>query len=452
MNIVIVGAGVVGQSLAEQLSIEGHQVSVVDQNRAMLRAIGEKLDVLCVHGNAGMPSVLKRAGVRKSEMVIAVTDVDEVNIVVGMLASRFGAKHIIVRIRNREYLGDNPILPLQELGIHQIINPDLAIVDALVRTIEIPGSYHVATLADGKLLILGFIIPEDSPAAGLTMAELREVGSLETFLVLDINRGDQTIVPKGSDKLEKGDVVHILCSSRTVVLVPPIIHTKSEQVDVVIIAGASRIGIQLAEAIQEKVERVVLIEGDRTAAEEAAAQLKKTMVVKGDITDLDVLQEANLDRCDLFCAVSDDDQANTMSALLAKKHSRTVAAVLVHQPEYVPVVNSLGIEIVINPRLATVGQILTHVRRGHVHSVTRLTRGRAEILEMQAPKSSPAVGVPLKKLRFPEQALLGAIVHNGVMSIPTGDSVIAPDDTVVVFALPEAISTIEKLFSRRRWI
>jgi trk system potassium uptake protein TrkA len=205
----------------------------------------------------------------------------------------------------------------------------------------------------------------------------------------------------------------------------------------VIIAGASRIGVQLAEAIQEKVERVVLIEADQIMAEEAA--------------DLDVLEEANLERCDLFCALSDDDQANTMSALLAKKHSRTVSAVLVHQPEYVPVVNSLGIEIVINPRRATVGQILTHVRRGHVHSVTRLARGRAEILEMEAPKSSPAVGVPLKKLRFPEQALLGAIVHNGVMTIPTGDSVVEPGDTVVVFALPEAIAAIEKLFSRRRW-
>jgi trk system potassium uptake protein TrkA len=226
MNIVIVGAGVVGQSLAEQLSEEGHQVSVVDRNRELLRSVNEKLDVLCVHGNAGMPSVLKRAGIRKSEMVIAVTDVDEVNIVVGIMAARFKVKHIIVRVRNREYLDEASILPMKDLGIHQVINPDLAIVDALVRTIEIPGSYHIATLADCKLLILGFIIPEDSPAAGLTMAELREVGSLEAFLVLDINRGDQSIVPKGPDHLETGDAVHILCSSKTVELVPPIIHQK----------------------------------------------------------------------------------------------------------------------------------------------------------------------------------------------------------------------------------
>ena len=451
MNIVIVGAGVVGRSLAEQLSVEGHRVSVIDNNRSMLHSLSEKLDVLCIHGNAGMFSVLRRAGVEQAEMVIAVTDVDEVNIVVGMLASRLKVKHIIARIRNREYLSEKSVLKLDELGIQQVINPDPDIVDALVRTIKIPGSYHIATLADKKLLILGFIVPPDSPAVGITLAELRDVGSLEAFLVLDINRGDETIIPKGPDMLEPGDVVHILCSARTVELVPPIIHTKSRPVEVVIIAGASRTGVQLAEAIQDQVERVVLIEPDAQIAEDAAASLKKTMVLKGDPADLDVLEEASLERCDLFCALSDDDQANTMSALLAKKHGNTVAAVMVHQPEYVPVINSLGIEIVINPRLATVGEILTHVRRGHVHSVTRLTRGRAEILELKATSSSSAVGKPLSQLRFPEKALLAAIIHDGVMSIPSGSSKIETDDTVVVFALPEAIPGIEKLFTRRKW-
>jgi trk system potassium uptake protein TrkA len=196
---------------------------------------------------------------------------------------------------------------------------------------------------------------------------------------------------------------------------------------------------------------VVLVEPDPTAAEEAAAKLRNTLVLKGEPTDLDVLQEASLDKCDLFCALSDDDQSNIMSSLLVKKHSAAFAAALVHQPEYVPVLNSLGMEIVINPRLVTVGEILMHVRRGHVHSVTRLAQGRAEILELEAPEASPAVRAKLKDMKFPENALLGAIVHDGVMRIPSGESKIEPGDTVVVFALPDAIPSIEKLFSRRRW-
>jgi trk system potassium uptake protein TrkA len=451
MNIVVIGAGVVGQSLAEQLSSEGHRVSLVDRDRARLHAIGEKLDVLCVHGNAGTPSVLERAGIKKAEMVIAVTDVDEVNMVVGMVADRLGVKHSIVRVRNREYFGDGAVLSLKAMGIDQVINPAPTIVDAMVRTIEVPGSYHIATLAGGQLVILGFVIPKDSPAAGLTLAELRDIGSVETFLVLDIARGDQVIVPRGFDTIQPGDSVHILCSSKTVKLVPPIIHSEPQIVNVVIIGGASRIGVQLAEAIQDKTERVVLIEPDPTAAEEAAAKLRNTLVLNGEPTDLDVLEEASLDKCDLFCALSDDDQSNIMSALLAKKHSHAFAAALVHQPEYVPVLNSLGMEIVINPRLVTVGEILMHVRRGHVHSVTRLAQGRAEILELEVPEASPAVRAKLKDMNFPENALLGAIVHDGVMCIPDGESKIEPGDTVVVFALPDAIPGIEKLFSRRRW-
>jgi len=451
MNILVVGAGVVGESLAEQLSIEGHRVSMIDRDRHKIKKLGEKLDVLTVHGNAGMPSVLNRAGIRDAQMVIAVTDIDEVNLVVGMLASKMGVKHRIVRIRNQEYLENDCVIPLHELGIDHVINPDPAIVNALARMIEIPGSSDFATLAGGQVLMLGFDIAGDSPLVGRTMAELREVGKLDAFLILYITRGDDVLVPKGQDKIEPGDNIHLLVSSRTVEFVAPFIHKTPRKMDHVIIAGASRVGLQLAEQVQGKVEKVFLIEPDGESAYEAGERLTDTTVLKGDETDLDVLEEAALDECDLFCAVSDDDQRNMMSALLAKKHSTTAAAVLVHQPEYVPVMDSLGIEIVLNPRLVTVGEILMHVRRGHIHSVTRLAESRAELLEMEAPEKSPAVKKKLRELDFPSNALLGAIVRDGKMQIPTGNTQVKPGDTVVVFALPDAIPKIEKLFSRRRW-
>jgi len=451
VNILIVGAGVVGVALAEQLSIEGHKVAVIDRNRSKINELNDKLDVLAVRGNGAMPSVLKRAGIEAAGMVIAVTDVDEVNLVVGMLASRLGVKHRIVRIRNREYLEDACVLNLGELGIDHVINPDPAIVDALARMIEIPGSSDYATLAGGQVLMLGFDIAEDSPVVGKTLAELREVGDTDAFLILYITRGDKVIVPRGADTIEAGDNIHLLVSADTVQFVSPMVHRRSRKVSEVIIAGASRMGLQLAESISDKVEKIFMIEPDAEAAEEAAGRLQKATVLQGDETSLDVLREANLETCDMFCAVTDNDRRNMLSVLLAKKHSDTMTAVLLHNPEYVPVLDSLGVQIVVNPRLVTVGEILMHVRRGHIHSVTRLAESRAELIEMEASADSPAVKHELKDMNFPPNALVGAIVRDGVMRIPTGGSKIEPGDIVVVFALPDAIPRIEKLFSRRKW-
>ncbi|MBN2496765.1 MAG: Trk system potassium transporter TrkA [Deltaproteobacteria bacterium] len=451
MNIVVIGAGVVGTDLAEQLSTEGHRVAVVDSDRRKVKELNEKLDVLGVYGNAGMPSILDKAGIRAADMVIAVTDVDEINLVVGMLAARLGVKHRIVRIRNREYTAADALLPLGELGIDHVINPEPSIVQALAGMLEYPGSCDYATLADGQVLMLGFDIAEDSPSAGKTLAELREVGDLDAFLFLYIHRGDEVIVPRGSDCILPGDNVHVLASADTVKFVLPMIHRRPVEVDCVIISGTSRVALKLAETIQDRVERVYLIEPDPERAEEAAADLKKVTVLRGEPTDLDVLEEAALDKCDLFCALADDDQRNMLSALLVKRHGRALAAVQVHQPEFVPVLDSLGVEIVLNPRLVTVGEIMMHVRRGHVHSVTRLAEGRAEILEMEVPEGSPAVKSKLRELDFPKNALLGAIVRDGIMQIPSGETICKPGDTVLVFALPDAIGRIEKLFTRRRW-
>ncbi|OGQ85361.1 MAG: hypothetical protein A2289_01380 [Deltaproteobacteria bacterium RIFOXYA12_FULL_58_15] len=447
MQIVIVGAGVVGTALAEQLSHEGHQVSVIDRDRHKVRELSEKLDVLGVHGNAAMPSVLRRAGIQEAQMVIAVTDVDEVNVIVGMMAMRLGVEHRIVRIRNSEYLDENCIISPQELGIEHVINPEPAIVDALVRMIEIPGSVDVATLAGGQVLMLGFDIEEDSPAAGKTTAELREVSDLDSFLFIDIMRGDEVIVPKGNDRILPGDNVHILVAEGTVPFLLPIIHRQRRQTARVILLGASRIGVELAKAMEGRVERMVLIEPDPGLAEEAASVLKKTTVLQGEGTDLEVLEEASIGTCDLFCAVSDNDQRNMLAALLARKHGAKKEAVLVHQPEFVPVLDSLGVEIVINPRLVTVSEALMHVRRGLVHSVTRLAGSRGEILEIEAQPGSRVVGAPLKALNFPKNALVGAIVRDDIMQIPTGDTIIQPGERVVVYALQEAIAAIEKLFA-----
>ena len=450
MNIVIAGAGVVGTAVAEQLSHEGHQVVVIDNDRRVLRRAEDRLDVLCVHGNASSPSTLKKAGLAQAHMLIAVTPIDEVNIVVGMLAKRVGVKTRLVRLRNIEYSREPVFSFLKESGIEHIINPDPTIVNALVRMLEIPGTNDIATLAGGEILMIGVEIPEDSPTAGRSLAEIRDLGALDTFIILNITRGDDVFVPSGEDQLQVGDHARLLVARDMVPFMVPMIHREPKQTRTVIISGANRLGLELAEALVDKVQKLVIIEPNVDLAEEAANFVEKAMVLTGDPTDLEVLEEASIDLADLFCAVMEDDQKNFLSALLAKKHGAAKSAVLVRQPDYISVLDSLGSDIVINPRLVTVGEIMAHVRKGHIHSVTQMAKTKAEVLEMVAPADSPIIKEPLRNIKFPKNAIVGAIVRDGLMQLPVGETQIQPGETCIVYTLPEGISKIEKLFTSRK--
>jgi len=446
MRILIVGAGVVGTSLAEQLSTEGHQVSIIDRDRRLINELLEKFDILALHGDACSDRLLNRAGLKHADMLIAVTNVDEVNLVLGIIAARNNIPRRIIRVRNREYGKHSGLLPLGELGIHDVINPEPVVVDSLVRMIDIPGCNDVFTLANGQAQVLGFTLAEDSPMRGHTLAELRQLGDLNSFLILYINRGDQLIVPSGEATLEAGDVIHLLVSTDTLPFILPMVHRSPPKINQVIIVGASRIGMALAKTLQEKVKRTILIEPDEELAREAAAKLDKATVLQGDATDLEVLNEASIEICDLFCAVTGDDQENMLSSLLAKRHSEARTAVLVSQPEYVPVLDRLGVERVINPRLVTVSEILRHIRRGRIHSVNRVADSHAEILELEAQPGSRVVGGPLNKIKFPKGALIGGILSDDIMEIPNGETEIQPGQRVVVFTLAEEVKAIEKLF------
>lgn len=448
MKVVIIGAGVVGSSLAEQLSTEGHQVAVIDQNRARVRELNESMEVLAVQGNGAQPSILEKVGARSADMVIAVTSNDEVNLVVGMVATRLGVPHRIVRIRNPEYVAPNSVISLKELGLHHVVNPEPFIVESLSRMMELPGSYDFATLAAGQVEMFGFRIAEDSPAIGRSLQELRELGTLNAFLVLYITRGGQSFVPRGQERLRRGDNVHVLVSPDTVQFLLPIVYPHPEPTNHVVVVGASRVGLELTERLQGRIKHLTLIEPNPDLAAEAADHLPKAMVLCGEPTDLKVLEEASIDKCDFFCALSEDDQSNMLSTLLAKRHGAEHTAVLVAQPEYVPVLDSLGVDIVLNPRLAIVGEIIRHVRRGPVFSVTRLAEGSGEIIEMKALEGCAATRAPLKQIKFPKDALVGALVRDGEMAIPNGDTQIQPDDRVLVYVLPHAIPAIEKLFAR----
>lgn len=446
MNIIVVGGGVVGTSVAEQLSLEGHRVAVIDRDRNVVKELNDSLDVMAVVGDGASVAVLESVGIRDAGLLIAATSYDEINIVIGMLAARCGVAHRVVRTRNPEFRVDHPLLPLAEVGIDHVVNPDPFIVESLVRMVEVPGAYDYATLAAGQVEMFGFRVAPDSPIIGRPLAEIRELGTLNAFLVLYITRGDKTIVPRGDDIIREGDSVHMLVSPETISFIMPIVHPHSTRTDRVVIVGATRIGIMLAEKFEAAKKRVILIESDPALAREAASALERTIVLAGEATDLTVLREAAIDDCDMFCATAEDDKINMMASLLAKKNGARHTAALVRHPDYVAVLDSLGIDIVINPRLAVVGDILQYVRRGQVFSVTRVADAPGEIIEFEVSQQCKAARCSLRQLKFPQGALVGAVVTEDGMQIPTGDTTLQPGDRVLVYTLPHAVSRIEALF------
>lgn len=450
MRVIIAGAGVVGYALAKQLSEEGHDVVIIDRNRELLQEVSEKLDVLALSGNAASPKMIRRSGGESADLLIAVTNSDEVNVLVASIGANIGIRDRMVRVRNREYTVDNPDMGLSKLGILHIVNPEPVVVDSVMRLLEIPGAEEVTTIAHGQVQILRFSIDTDSPVSGKTLADIRAVGALNSFLILEITRGEKTFVPRGYDTIEPGDHVYALVATDTVQFLVPMMHRAVPQTERVIISGASRLGVELARRLQSKVKNVILIEKDTELASDAAEKLHNTNVLLGDSTDLELLNEAAIEMCDLFCAVSENDQRNMLAALLAKRHSSARTAVLVHQPEFIPVLDSLGVESVISPRMVTIGEILTHVRKGMIHSVTPMSHSDAELLELEVPKGSSMDTRPLKEIKFPKGALVAAVANDDMVVIPDGETILDAGNRAFIYCQPNAIAGVEKLFAVRK--
>ena len=448
MRILIVGAGVVGSNLAEELSNSGHDVSIVDSQPALVRQISDRMDVMAIQGNGAQPSVLRRAGIDDSEMVIAVTDVDEVNLVICMLASRFGVKHKIARLRNDEYYGPDAALVPAELGIDTVINPEWLITSSLRRILAIPGSTDVASFADGRVFLVTFDVGQGAPLAGKRLSELNQVTSEHNFLIVAIFRDEMPLVPRGDDTIRCGDHIVVVTLADRAPALAPLVQAKVMPTERVVIYGATLIGIRLAKALQSSLERVVLIEPDADLAEQAASELEETLVLHGHATDPEVLSEADTVHADYFLSLSRDDESNLLAALMARRLKARQVAVLAQEPHYVPVLNNIGLDVVLNPRLVTVGEILRYIRRGHVHTVTRLRDSEAEVLELEAGAGSAITQRKLQEIDFPPGAIVGAVMRDGRMLIPDGSCQIAEGETVLIFALPDAIGRIEKLFAQ----
>ena len=449
MRILIVGAGVVGFNLAQELSMEGHDISIVDQNPEKMRRISDTLDVLSVIGNACLPSVLVRAGIKDMQMVIAVTDKDEINLMVCFLASKFNVDKRFARIRSEEFTEGGGIFSPKELMIDQAINPGEIIIDTITKIISTPGVVNVAEFAEGEILLREFDIPETAPIAGKKIHELSSVSTMDSFVIVAIVRDSKLVIPRAADEIQPGDKIYTIVDKEFLPFLLPMLNKSVEEVQKVVIFGANYVSINLAKSLENNIRDLSIIEPDRERANRAAETLSKCVVHHGSGTDMNLFNDININDADFFLALSHDDESNILSALLAKRHGAKRALVITNDPEYLPILDSIGMDITINPRLITVSAILKHLRKGRVMSVFKLIED-AEVMEIGVDDNSSIVNKKIEKVKFPENAMIGALLRKGEMMVPTGDLEIKAGDSVIVVAQPEAIVQIEKLFGSKR--
>ena len=449
MRILIVGAGIVGYNLAQELSHEGHDIAIVDQDPERVRRITDTLDVMAVEGNACLPSVLMKAGIKSSEMLIAVTEKDEINLLSCFLASRFEVPKRFARLRNMEFTAKDSIFSPEEIFIDQAINPGQIIVETILKILETPGVVSVAEFADGEVLLREFDVPENAPIAGKTIEDIRNITQMDSFLIVAIVRDGELVIPKDQDILQAGDRFYTLIDKEFLPFLLPMLNRTMDQVEKIIIYGATSTSTQLALALEENMRDVCIIEPSREKAHRAADQLTRTVVQHGSGTDMDLFNEINMKDADFFLALSHDDENNILSALLAKKYGAKRALVITHDPEYLPILDSIGMDITINPRLITVSAILKHLRKGQVMSVFKLIED-AEVMEIGVQEDSSIANKQIGKINFPKGAIIGALLRQGEMLLPNDEVTIEAGDSVILVALPGTIEKIEKLFGRKR--
>lgn len=448
MKIIIIGAGEIGYDLASILSKEKHDVIVVDREKSCLDKVSENLDVLCFEGNATSAEDLVEAGVQDADIMIAVTSIDEVNMIASMMSKRLGAKMVIARVRSDELSRPNAPLKSTELGIDVLIHPELSAAQEIVRLIKRASASDLINLADGKMQLIGLRISKASPLTGKLISEYAQEYSDITFRVTAIARKGLTIIPSGKLRIQALDQLFILAKTEDI---PAIIETTGKpdvEINRIMIAGGTAIGAMIARILckEDKKWNIKLIEPDYDAAVELAQELKNVLVLNGNPTDPDLLATEGITDIDAFISVTDDEESNIISCLMAKHLEVKKTVALVSKSDYIPLSQTIGLDAAVNKKSAASNEIHRHVRGGKVISVTALQGIKAEVIELQAAPKSKVVKRPIHKIKFPEGCVIGGILRNGSVEIATGQSQVKPKDRVIIFCLPEAIDKVTSLF------
>lgn len=454
MKVVVCGAGQVGSSIAAYLSEEGNDVTIVDQSAQRIAQVRETLDVTGIVGHASSPDVLEKAGARDADMIVAATFSDEVNMVACQIAhSLFNVTSKIARIREQAYMKSDwaELFGRDHMPIDAVISPEVEVATAIANRIRVPGAYNIIPLADGMAQLVSVLCKEGCPVLNTPLKHLTSSFPDISAVILAIVRGEDKIIPDANEQLRTGDEVYFVAATEHLERTMAAFGFARSVTRRAIIVGGGKIGVRLAQEMHRVIPgaAITMIEGDAARAQMTAAELPQVTVLQGSGLDRAILEEANVADTETLIAVTNHDETNVLVSALAKQLGAERAITLVNNNSLNNMVVTMGVDALVNPRTITVSTILQHIRRGRIKAAHALRDGFAEILEVEALDTSAIVNTPIRDLKRPKGMMFGLIVRDGKIVVPKPDTIIRPDDRVIILARHDQVKKVEQMFAVR---
>lgn len=446
MKVLIIGAGDVGCSLARRLSTENHDVTIIEHNSEKLERLNEQLDVMVLRGNGASARLLEEADITKTNMIIAVTNSDEVNMISCLLAREFKVPVKIARISNPDYSTDIPQFIKQKMGIDLIINPNLQVADEISRLLQNPEASDTARFAGGRIQLIDLVLTETDKIIHIKLKEFFELRKLYSFLIVAILRKQQLIIPSGEDELRPQDHIYIIAEAQFMSQILDLLGKKTSTIESLTIIGGGKIGGHIARLLENQIPRIKIIERNPERCEELNSILEKSLILQADATDLESLLDEDIDKTDALVTATANDKTNVLMSLLGRHMNIRKIISIINDERYFSMLSSLGIDTVINPKRITADNIIKYLRRGQILSISTIGSEDAEILEFEAKPEAQIVGHPLAKVKVPQGCIIGAILHKDLVIIPGGHDVIRAGDRVIIFSLRSKLKKVEEMF------
>ena len=448
MKIIIVGAGEVGFHIASHLALENKDVVVIDKKADAIRRVSDNLDVQVVQGSGCSPVVLEEVGISQAEIILAVTDSDEANLVACLVANMLSpSTKKLARVRDGDFDQYHDHFRENSPHIDTIINPEIEVVKTIESLMSVPGAADVGEFGDGRIKFVGIYLDKDSRLAGIKLSEIPDKITGTRLLIAAVVRDEELIIPRGDDYLMPGDLVYFISEKDKLQEALSIFDINHQTMSRALIIGGGRLGFRLASSLENNGTYCKIIESNPDRCAQLAEKLNRTIVLCGDGSDQDLLAEENIQDIDVAITLTNNEETNILTSLLAKRMGTKRAITKISKFSYLPLMKAIGIEQVVSTRLSAVNTILRHIRRGKVLSDISIKGEQAEVMEALALETSGIVDKPLKKIPFPKGAMVAGIIRQDDIIIPSGDSVIQPEDRVIIFARRQAIPKVEKILS-----
>jgi trk system potassium uptake protein TrkA len=446
VRVIVVGAGEVGYHVAERLAKEQHDVVVVDVSADRLGYVESHLDVAVLEGSGASPSVLRRAGVDRAGLLLAVTSVDEVNLVSCLTAERRSGLVKVARVSNPDFYAERGQLRPETFGVNLLINPERELALDAFRLLQSTAATDVVVFAGGAVQLIGLMVADGAPIAGRRLADLGAELRGRQLLTVAVDRDGGTIIPTGATELRAGDHIYVIAPAEEIPRALELSGHQLSKLRRVMLVGGSAETYYLGKLLEQHGVNGIVIVAERERAQDLAEKLGATLVLNGDVTDVELLELEGVGGMDAFVALTESDETNLIASLVAKHAGARQVITLVNKSDYVPLARRIGLDTAVSPRLSAANAILRYVRRGSVTRVATFKDNDAEVLSLAVTRDCPLVGRPLATANFPEGALVGAILRGPAVHVPRGDDVLQVDDTAIVFALPDAVEPVVRLF------